>query len=177
MPALITLTEAKAHLRISHTDFDTDIASKALLASDIIVAYLKGRPIGVSEVTYSGGTATVTTSNVHGLTTNDVVFIRGADQAEYNGQFVVTVTGTTTFTYPITGTPVSPATGLLWVRAAQTWTDSTVPSNVKAAILLMLAHLYEHRGDDMAFGNTGLDDQFWQAIRNLLVGFRDPALA
>jgi hypothetical protein len=169
---LISLAQAKQHLRVTSDDENADIWSKAQLASDIIVAYLKGRPIAVSTLTNSGGLATVTAATVHGLTTGDTVFIRGAVQPEYNGEVVVTVTGTNTFTYPIAGTPVT-ATGIMWIRAAATWTETTVPSNVKAAILVMLTHYYEHRGDDM----DKYDESAWQAVRNLLVGFRDPALA
>lgn len=169
---LITLEEAKAHLNITHDTDDVDVASKAQMASDIVVAYLKGRPISVTSINASGGTATVVTSNVHGLVTGDTVFIRGAVQPEYNGEFTVTVVDTSSFTYAISGTPVSPATGMLWIRAAQAWTDATVPSNVKAAILLMLTHLYLNRGEDMK-----ADESAWKAIGNLLVGFRDPALA
>jgi hypothetical protein len=39
-----------------------------------------------------------------------VVLIAGAEQPEYNGSFRVLTTTTTTFTYAVTGTPVSPAT-------------------------------------------------------------------
>jgi hypothetical protein len=170
--ALITLAQAKQHLRITHDNDNADIWSKAQLASGIIVAYLKGRPIAVTSITFSGGLATVTSATVHGLTTGDTVFIRGAVQQEYNGEVTVTVTDTNTFTYPVTGTPAT-ATGVIWIRAAATWTDETVPSNVKAAILVRLTHLWVHRGDDMDKN----DEANWQAIRNLLVGFRDPALA
>ena len=54
----------------------------------------------------------------------------------------------------------------LWVSPA------TAPGNVTAAILLLLADLFEHRGDDQT-----LDEKTWTAIERLLVGIRDPALA
>lgn len=169
--ALVTLAQAKRHLRITSEDHNADVWDKTQMAEGIILSYLKGRPIVVSTLLSSGGVATVTAATVHGLTTGDTVFIRGADQPEYNGEVVVTVTDTTTFTYPITGTPVT-ATGTLWIRAAATWTEVTVPANVRAAILLMLTHLYENRGDDMKTENA-----LWQSIQNRLVGHRDPALA
>jgi hypothetical protein len=57
--------------------------------------------------------------------------------------------------------------------AASGWTDpSTVPLPVTAAILLMLARLFEQRGDDEA-----KDATLWQAVDRLLTRFRDPALA
>jgi phage tail sheath protein FI len=39
--------------------------------------------------------------------------IAGANQAEYNGIVTITVTGASTFTYPVTGTPATPATGTI----------------------------------------------------------------
>lgn len=57
-------------------------------------------------------------------------------------------------------------------QADPTWTDATVPGPVQAATLLMLTHLYEERGDNMA-SNAAL----WEAVANLCRRFRDPALA
>lgn len=58
-------------------------------------------------------------------------------------------------------------------RVGVTWVDeTTVPGPVSAAILLLLARLYEQRGD-----NEQADAACWQAIERLLVRFRDPALA
>lgn len=52
------------------------------------------------------------------------------------------------------------------------WTASTVPYPVRSAILLLLTHRYEHRGDAME-----PDEALWTALERVLVGFRDPALA
>jgi hypothetical protein len=41
------------------------------------------------------------------------VTIAGATQTEYNGTFTITVTGASTFTYPVAGTPATPATGTI----------------------------------------------------------------
>jgi hypothetical protein len=62
-------------------------------------------------ITRSGSTATATTVSPHSLATNSVAVISGATQPEYNGTFIVTVTGATTFTYPVAGSPATPATG------------------------------------------------------------------
>ncbi len=170
--AILTLAEAKQHLRITHSDEDADIWAKTQEASAIILSYLKGRNVLVSSLTSTGGVATVTTATVHGLASSDTVFIRGASDPEYNGEFTATVVDTTSFTYPVTGTPAGTATGEMWVRTAVSWTDATVPVKVKAAAKLMLTHLYENRGDDMKN-----DEALWQAVKNLIVDMRDPALA
>jgi hypothetical protein len=53
---------------------------------------------------------------------------------------------------------------------------STVPPWVEASVLLLLAHLYEHRGDEFGSAQDN-DDRVWAAIANLCRRARDPALA
>ena len=36
-----------------------------------------------------------------------------------------------------------------WRAITPTWTQETIPQSVQSAILVMLSHLYENRGDDM----------------------------
>jgi len=64
----------------------------------------------VTSITRSGSVATVTTTAAHGLRSMDRVQIAGAAQPEYNVIGRVTVTGATTFTYAVSGTPATPAT-------------------------------------------------------------------
>ncbi len=72
-------------------------------------ASIPATPISVSMLTrsLSGSTwiATATTASAHGYTTGQKITILGAGQTEYNGQQSITVTGTNTFTYPITPGP------------------------------------------------------------------------
>jgi len=80
----------------------------------------------VTSITRSSSTATVTLPAPHGLVTNDRVQIFQANQTEYNGFFVITVTGANTFTYTVSGTPASPATGTIlygpdWSGNGATW--------------------------------------------------------
>jgi hypothetical protein len=67
------------------------------------------RPIGITSITRVSATATVTTGNPHGLKTNDSVTIYGATNVLYNITASITVTGDTTFTYTVSGTPATPA--------------------------------------------------------------------
>jgi hypothetical protein len=79
--------------------------------------------IPVTSITRASSTATVTATTDHGLVTGNQVVVSGATQTEYNGTFTVTVTSPTQFTYTVTGTPATPATGT--IRCNQV--DSTVP--------------------------------------------------
>jgi len=86
-----------------------------------------GNPI--TSLTSTGTTATVVTLSPHGLATDSIVTINGANEAEYDGAFAVTVVNATTFTYTTNGTPAaSPATGLPVFRRADL--DFTRPNVV-----------------------------------------------
>lgn len=67
----------------------------------------------VTSLTRSGTTATVTTSVNHGWTNGALVTIAGATQTAYNGNFIISVTGLNTFTYTVSGSPATPATGTI----------------------------------------------------------------
>ena len=59
-------------------------------------------PVGVT-VTISNSTTTATvTHTTHGLVTGNQVKIKGAGYSQNNGVFTITVTGASTYTYPIT---------------------------------------------------------------------------
>jgi hypothetical protein len=63
-----------------------------------------------TSMTYSGTTATVTTTYNHYLSTGNSITISGASPSAYNGTFSVTVTSPTTFTYTMGSNPGSNAT-------------------------------------------------------------------
>jgi hypothetical protein len=84
---------------------------------------LNGESVYTSDVslravslTSSGGVATFTTTNPHGRATGEEVIVEGASQGDYNGSAVITVTSATKFTFPIFGSPASPATGTVIAR-------------------------------------------------------------
>lgn len=60
----------------------------------------------------SGSIATVTHSS-HGRTSNEYMIIRGADQTEYCGLKQITVVDSNTYTFNVSGTPTTPATGTI----------------------------------------------------------------
>ena len=65
---------------------------------------------GITSITRVATLATLTTSAPHTLATNNQVTIAGAAPAAFNGTFVITVTGTNTFTYVMASTPATNAT-------------------------------------------------------------------
>jgi uncharacterized phiE125 gp8 family phage protein len=90
-------------------------------------------------LTSAAGVATATASGGHGYHSGDVVTHAGATQTPYNGTVDITVTGTTTYTFLVTGAPASPATGTI------TATPTGVPTALLQAMYLLLGHFYENR--------------------------------
>ena len=63
-------------------------------------------------ITRSGTTATVAL-NAHGYSVGALVIIAGASQAAYNGTKTILSVATNSFTYEVTGSPATPATGTI----------------------------------------------------------------
>ena len=63
-------------------------------------------------ITRSGSTASVS-HTAHGMASADKVVIRGANEQEYNGVFVITNVTTNAYDYTVSGTPATPATGTI----------------------------------------------------------------
>lgn len=89
------------------------VGSNSITYSVISPASVETVTLLVTSITRSGSVATATTSTPHRLATGMEVTVSGADQAEYNVIASVTVTGENIFTYAVTGTPVTPATGTI----------------------------------------------------------------
>lgn len=65
----------------------------------------------VASLTNTGGVATWISDAAHGMSDGDAVLISGVTQAEYNGIFQINYINANSFSYYITGSPASPATG------------------------------------------------------------------
>lgn len=61
---------------------------------------------------------------------------------------------------------------LTYIQAGETgWTADSVPAGVKTGVLLILAHLWEHRGEE----DQG--DPISPAVRSILAPYRMPVFA
>ena len=65
---------------------------------------------GATSGTSSGTTATLTTATAHGLTSGDLVTIAGMTPSGYNGTYIATVTGSTTYTVTTSGSNLGAST-------------------------------------------------------------------
>ncbi|MEY2910719.1 MAG: hypothetical protein RLZZ184_28 [Cyanobacteriota bacterium] len=67
----------------------------------------------VTNMTFLGTTATVTTSQNHGYNTNDLILIKGANQSIYNNYYTITKINNNQFSFPFSGWTITPATGII----------------------------------------------------------------
>ncbi|MDD5271710.1 MAG: hypothetical protein PHU14_03210 [Methylovulum sp.] len=87
----------------------------------------------VTSITQTGGVATLTVAAGHGFVANQVIAVSGANEAAYNGDFLVTGTTSTTLTFNVAGNPSSPATGTISAKVSPSgWTKAYSGAN-KAA--------------------------------------------
>ena len=73
----------------------------------------QGDQFSIVSINRVDSTATVVTSEAHGLSTSDLVKITGANEISYNKVFSVTLIDTTTFTFTVLNEPATPATGMI----------------------------------------------------------------
>lgn len=85
----------------------------------------------VTSITRSSNTATVTIGSANTtLRTGDYVKIAGASETDYNVVAQITVTDSTHFTYSVSNTPSTPATGTITYRkAAAGWDTAYTGTN------------------------------------------------
>ena len=73
--------------------------------------------VRILSLTRDNITATVETNSPHFLSDGDSIVIEGSDQTSYNGTKTITSTPTSnSFTYDISGSPTSPATGKIFLK-------------------------------------------------------------
>lgn len=112
------------NIRPGYDDFPTDPLYKfvLLVTAPVVTSGAFTYPFGsgtlpVTSLTSIGTLCTATVSSTSTMTTGNTVTIVGANETEYNGDFTITVTGGTTFTYNAASTPSgSPATGTITVN-------------------------------------------------------------
>lgn len=97
---------------------------------------------------YTPNTATVTTSTAHGLPSGAVVAIAGATPTGFNGSWVITATGVTTFTYQYT----VPAPLANFSGAGATATSSATTRDA----LIKWVRGYDNYGDEASLCPPGI---------------------
>jgi len=95
---------------------------------------LAGSQFAITSLTLSGSTVTAVAA-AHGRSVGQYVFINDAVETEYNGLVeILTVADANTFTYAITTTPTSPATGIITADPATAVNVESVDTGPIAAL-------------------------------------------
>lgn len=151
--------------------------SNSKLYTTTSVATVVNNILDVASITRSGNTATITTDDDHSYGNGQTVIIAGADQSDYNGTFEVVVTGFNTFTYEVSGTPVTPATGtitatssyaIVSVAADDTGAETNLDSGAALTLVTPIAGITDSAivtFDGLTGGaSTETDDAYRQRI-------------
>lgn len=101
-------------------------SSDGLVYSSTAESIVSTSNVSVASITRLGNVATAVFDFDHGLANDVPVTVAGAAQPEYNGIFTVTVTSAREITYEVSGSPLSPATGII----VAAWT--TAPINIES---------------------------------------------
>ena len=102
-----TLQQSGALISQGATNTTSGTASLLTQLSDL-TPLLTGTK-AITSMSWSGSVVTVTTTSPHGFTVSDTIYltITGVTPAGYNGTFLCTITGASTFTYPLSSNPGS----------------------------------------------------------------------
>ena len=111
--------------------------------------------VTLDSLNRDGTTVTGTLSTGHGFASGQTVRIAGANEPEYNGDVVVTVLSSTQFTYQITGTPTTPATGTITAKRAPLGWSRPYSGTNKAVFQGAAGTQFCLRVDDAASGAGG----------------------
>jgi hypothetical protein len=116
-PVVVAMQSARLLLADEKVVWTTPDAYADRAPVRVLVKVRRTAAVPIAEIVRNGSTARAYAAG-HGLTTGDSVTIAGANQSEYNGTFTVTVVDPVLFTYTVSGTPVSPATGTITATPA-----------------------------------------------------------
>ena len=113
-PAPATLLATGAFLSCGGTTLTP--GTYQVLSTDASLASILTPAATITSITWSGGTATVTTAAAHGIPSGATIqaTIAGATPTGYNGNFAATYASATTFTYPLASNPGSETVPGTW---------------------------------------------------------------
>lgn len=116
----IVITGISGTSIVTGTKFKNDAGAIYETKEDVLIAQ---EILSIVSLTRSGDIATATFADDHNLASGMEIIIAGANETEYNGTFVITVTSNNKATYTVAGSPTTPATGTI----TGTTTSTPVP--------------------------------------------------
>lgn len=112
-----------------------------------------------TSITRSGSTATVTipAGRTNWFGDKDRATIAGAAEAEYNGTYEITRVDDTHFTYTVSGTPATPATGTITVKSNHNVTKKRVYRTVVGNAGAFFRYVTELNESDTTYADSSSD--------------------
>lgn len=149
-PATVSPTVGVLSSRWSYTNFGTP-GGQFIVAVDAVgqgqiyngttwTRWNDGADLVIASITNAGTTATLTTTVPHNLNTGAQITVSGATPAPYNGTYIITVTGPSTFTYVMLSNPGGNATVVGTLLYGYPTTG--VPTNQLAFVTAFKGRLY-----------------------------------
>ncbi len=87
----------------------------------------------IITMTHSNGIVTAATGQAHGLQPHSRQTVAGANEAGYNGEYIITIIDAFSFYYTASGISTSPATGTITIKSAGAgWTKAYSGTNLAA---------------------------------------------
>ncbi len=145
----------------------------------LAVATLAGSNFAISSITSAAGVATATSVG-HGRAVDSFLFINNAVETEYNGLIkIISVPTADTFTYAVSGSPSTPATGTIDADPATAVSCESVNTGLIEALAGTLTNIVnnisgldrvENYLDALKGNNKETDDEFRIRRINALKG-------
>jgi hypothetical protein len=108
--------QAYASTDLNGPQLNGTVGSLTAVLREVLVEGYGAASVSITGITRASQTATATVSakDMFKLKVGTWITVSGAVETEYNGTFqVATIASATTFTYTVTGTPATPATGTI----------------------------------------------------------------
>ncbi|MBU1173079.1 MAG: hypothetical protein KKD44_26245 [Proteobacteria bacterium] len=104
---------------------DAIVGARVHLEADVGGDLPSGESVSITRI---DTTATVS-HTAHGMSTGNTIIIRGANQVEYNGAHIITKIDDSSYSYTVSGTPDTPATGTI-TATAQIMSELTIAGGI-----------------------------------------------
>lgn len=133
-----------AYVCLNNTiSLDCTVENGCLLQPESVkITYTVGETVevNITDISVGGQIGTTTVDAPHGLTTGDIVIQSATGEDVFDGEFGVTVTGPTTYTFVFVGTPGGGvSTGLA--------TIPIIPPQITVGLLQMVTKMNANKGD------------------------------
>lgn len=129
-------------------DANTSGIQLASRFDNVQIDFWAGFGVPIESLSGNGSVVTITTSENHYFSTNDIVNIDYASNTGFNGNYKITVTGDKTFTYENTTNASETANNVF---------ASFIPNDLKLAMLNHINRVFMNRGDCEAGNKAACD--------------------